>query len=351
MSVNGTPDLFDVDAYEYFLPEDQIAQNPADPRDASRLLVLKRFGTGFAHHVFRELPELLNPGDLLVLNNTRVIQARLRGTKVSGGARVEVLLLKPLSSDWQVWEGLVRPGRKLQPGQDVLLSGNLTLTVGERLADGLRKITFQSGCDVRQVLNEHGEMPLPPYIRQTEAPAERYQTVYAKEEGSAAAPTAGLHFTEGLFHSLRSRSISCASVTLHVGLGTFRPVKTQDIRTHPMHEEVCFVPEETVRAIHETRQLGGRVVAVGTTVVRTLESMAGKERLPKAGSRSTRLFIYPGYEFQVVDAMITNFHLPRSTLLMLVSAFAGYENTMEAYREAVRRHYRFFSFGDAMLVM
>lgn len=351
MSENLKRSLFDVDAYDYDLPEGLIAQNPAEPRDSSRLLVLDRSGSSLQHSTFACLDELLKPGDLLVLNNTRVIQARLRGIKVSGGARVEVLLLKPLSEDWRCWEALVRPGRKLQPGQDVLLPGGETLKVGERLDEGVRKISFNGSENVRSLLSQHGEMPLPPYITKTDAPPERYQTVYATEEGSAAAPTAGLHFTEALFERLHKKGIRKAWVTLHVGLGTFRPVKVSDIRQHPMHEELCFVPPETVSAISETRRRGGRVVAVGTTVVRTLESLAAEKGVPRSGYENTRLFIYPGYTFRVVDVMLTNFHLPKSTLLMLVSAFAGYEQTMQAYRTAVGKEYRFFSFGDAMLIL
>lgn len=344
-------DLFDVSAYDYDLPQRLIAQNPVEPRDASRLLLVERAEERVSHHIFRDLPDFLQPGDLLVLNDTKVIQARLRGTKVSGGARVEVLLLKPLSDDWRNWEGLVRPGRKLQPGQEVCLANGQVLLIEERLPEGLRKITFQGNRDVRSILSEVGEMPLPPYIKETDAPPERYQTVYARNEGSSAAPTAGLHFTESLFDSLEKKGIERAWVTLHVGLGTFRPVKVQDIREHPMHEELCLVPEETVEAIRRTRERGGRVIAVGTTVVRTLESRAGQEGLPRVGYGNTRLFIFPGYSFKIVDAMVTNFHLPQSTLLMLVSGFAGYELTMRAYRQAVDEDYRFFSFGDAMLIL
>lgn len=351
MPENFNENLFEVDAYDYDLPESLIAQNPAEPRDSSRLLVLRRSAPDLEHSTFSRLDELLNPGDLLVLNNTRVIQARLRGKKASGGASVEVLLLKPLSEDWLCWEALVRPGRKLQPGQDVLLPGGQILKVGDRLDEGVRKVSFSGSEDVRSLLNQYGEMPLPPYITRTDAPPERYQTVYATEEGSAAAPTAGLHFTEALFQRLKDRGVSRAWVTLHVGLGTFRPVKVSDIRDHPMHEELCFVPPETVEAIRETRKRGGRVVAVGTTVVRTLESLATDSGVLRSGYENTRLFIYPGYSFRVVDVMVTNFHLPKSTLLMLVSAFAGYERTMEAYRTAVDEGYRFFSFGDAMLVL
>lgn len=344
-------DLFDVKAYDYALPERLIAQNPAEPRDASRLLLVERDVERVSHRIFRDLPDLIRPGDLLILNDTKVIQARLRGTKVSGGARVEVLLLKPLSEDWRNWEGLVRPGRKLQPGQTVQLADGEILLIGERLPEGLRKITFLGDRDVRSILKELGEMPLPPYIKETDAPPERYQTVYARKEGSSAAPTAGLHFTESLFERLEKNGVERAWVTLHVGLGTFRPVKVQDIREHPMHEELCLVPEETVEAIRRTRERGGRVIAVGTTVVRTLESRAGEGGVPRAGYQNTRLFIYPGYSFKVIDAMITNFHLPQSTLLMLVSAFAGYDLTMDAYRQAVDEEYRFFSFGDAMLIL
>lgn len=342
--------LFATAAYDYDLPEELIAQNPVEPRDASRLLVLPRGEGDLSHRRFTDLPELLCPGDLLVLNDTRVWHARLWGVKASGGARVELLLLRPLDARETLWEALVRPGRRLPPGTEILLPGGHAV-VGSRREDGLREVQFfLAAGTVRQLLAASGEVPLPPYIHATNAPPERYQTVYARQEGSAAAPTAGLHFTEELFGRLATKGVKTAFVTLHVGLGTFRPVESDDVRHHIMHEERCTLPENTAVAVARTRALGGRVVAVGTTVVRTLESFAQRDGNVQPGTTDTKLFITPGFPFRVVDALVTNFHLPRSTLLMLVSAFAGYDRVRWAYQRAVEERYRFFSFGDAMFI-
>ncbi|HOU31858.1 MAG TPA: tRNA preQ1(34) S-adenosylmethionine ribosyltransferase-isomerase QueA [Synergistaceae bacterium] len=331
------------------MPEELIAQNPAEPRDASRLLVVPREGGELGHRRFSDLPTLLCPGDLLVLNDTRVWHARLLGAKPSG-ARVELLLLRPLDAEETLWEALVRPGRRLNPGAEVIIPGGRGV-VGERRGEGLREVRFElTSGTVREVLAAEGRVPLPPYIRSTEAPPGRYQTVYARQEGSAAAPTAGLHFTEGLLERLEERGVEISFVTLHVGLGTFRPVESDDVRRHVMHEERCFLPEGTADAVARARARGGRVVAVGTTVVRTLETFASDDGTLRPGTADTGLFITPGFRFRAVDALVTNFHLPRSTLLMLVSAFAGYDRVMGAYRKAVEDRYRFFSFGDAMFI-
>lgn len=350
-AADGTSETFPyaTASYDYDLPEELIAQNPVEPRDASRLLVLSRSSGEVEHRCFADLDELLLPGDLLVLNDTRVRHARLLGVKASGGARVELLLLRPVDGEETTWEALVRPGRRLAPGTEILFARGKAV-VGERLGDGLRQVTFFLEGSVRELLAEEGIVPLPPYIRRSDAPPERYQTVYAREEGSAAAPTAGLHFTEALLERLEARGIDRCCVTLHVGIGTFRPVESDDVRGHVMHEEYCVVSEDAVRAVAQTRSRGGRVVAVGTTVVRTLETFGGPDGTLRSGSAATRLFITPGFQFRVVDALVTNFHLPRSTLLMLVSAFAGYDRVRAAYRAAVEARYRFFSFGDAMLI-
>ena len=344
--------FYDPDSYHFELPPSQIAQNPVEPRDHSRLLVADRKGSPLEDHLFCDLPDLLRPGDLLVLNDTKVIRARLRGSKKRGGAAIELLLLKPLDGAWRDWEALVRPGRRLPPGTIVVLPEGVELLVGAGREEGTREIRFVDPApgSIRNYLDRHGEIPLPPYIRDSRAPDERYQTVYALEEGSAAAPTAGLHFTRSLLERIESGGVERAYVTLHVGLGTFRPVKEKDIRLHPMHEELCILSSETVGAVERTRKRGGRVIAVGTTVVRTLESSVDEKGILSPGVRNTRLFIYPGYPFHVIDGLITNFHLPKSTLLMLVAAFLGYERTFEAYERAVREGYRFFSFGDAMAI-
>jgi|LSQX01.1.fsa_nt_gb S-adenosylmethionine:tRNA ribosyltransferase-isomerase len=332
----------------YHLPENLIAQHPAEQRDASRLLVLDGPSGAVRHDVFSRLPELLEPGDCLVVNNSRVIPARLLGARKDSGAAVEVLLLRRLGPSR--WETIVRPGRKVRAGHElVFIPGRLDAQVDEVLDNGNRIVSFRYDGLWETVLDEAGQMPLPPYIHEQLDDPERYQTVYASRDGSAAAPTAGLHFTSGLLDTLRRRGIRIAELTLHVGLGTFRPVQSDDIRDHLMHAEYFELPEEAVRQIQETRQAGGRVVAVGTTSCRVLESVARSGSL-SARSGWTDIFIYPGFRFQVVDLLITNFHLPESTLIMLVSAFAGREHVLAAYEEAIRQRYRFFSFGDAMLI-
>lgn len=342
---------YDLEAYGYELPNELIAQNPAEPRDASRLMVLDRNSRRIFHASFGDIDRFLEPGDLLVLNDTKVIHARLRGRKRSGGAEAEILLLTPINSTETEWEALVRPGRRLKPGTVVVLSDGTEVSLGGWTGDGVRRAAFPECCDVRALMERIGDVPLPPYIRDTCAPPERYQTVYAETAGSAAAPTAGLHFTERVFGKLRGRGVEKAFLTLHVGLGTFRPVTECDIRKHRMHEEYCSVEEATAARINLARKRGNRAVAVGTTVVRALESVADENGRVGHGSLWTKAYIYPGYGFRAVDAMVTNFHLPKSTLLMLVAAFAGRDFIMEAYEEAVRLRYRFFSFGDAMLII
>ncbi len=343
------PDLLKIDSYDYDLPPGQIAQMPADPRDSSRLLVLDRSTGCLQHRIFRELPELLRPNDLLVLNDARVIPARLLGRKMGGSARCEIFLLRPTHPDWREWEALVKPGRKLPPGTAVLLDTETVVRVEERLPEGLRRIRFPGDLDVHELIEKAGQVPLPPYIQNEAIDPERYQTVYASREGAVAAPTAGLHFTESLLQNIRSLGVEIRNLTLHVGIGTFRPVKEADIRNHPMHEEFFEIPEETACSVNDALRNGRRIVAVGTTVVRALEASTQTGAcLP--GLNRTKLFIYPGYRFKAIGALITNFHLPRSSLLMLVSAFAGHEPIMKAYRTAVREKYRFFSFGDAMFI-
>ena len=348
-----TVDLFDIESYNYMLPEELIAQNPATPRDSSRMLVLDRFSGKMMHRRFSDLRELLKPSDLLVLNDTRVIPARLRGSKLPGGGKAEVLLLKALNPEWSEWEALVKPGRRLRSGTVIILSDGTAITVGERFegTEGVRRVSFPQDVKVLSLLTEIGETPLPPYITRSTAPRSAYQTVFAARDGSAAAPTASLHFTEELLEELRREiGLSVAWVTLHVGLGTFRPVQCSDIRKHVIHEEYCVLPLETKKLVEETKRRGGRVIAAGTTVARTLESMAAEDGEMRWGEMNTQLFIYPGFEYKVVDALVTNFHLPKSSLLMLVAAFAGYEPVMKAYETAVSMKYRFFSFGDAMFI-
>lgn len=335
--------------FDYQLPPGLIAQTPLKKRDASRLLVLGRGDGSMEHSVFRRLPEHLRAGDCLIINDTRVMPARLYGKKETG-AQAEVVLLKRLSAD--EWECIVRPGKRLRKGARVVFSQELSGEITGELDGGNRVIRFfYEGEDFFSVLDRVGLVPLPPYITRKLSDSERYQTVYAREQGSAAAPTAGLHFTPELLDTLRSRGIGIGSVTLHVGLGTFRPVKTRRITDHRMHSEVYALPERTAELVRRTKENGGRVIAVGTTVCRTLESVAREYGHVTAASGQTDLFLYPGCEFRIIDGLITNFHLPQSTLLMLVCAFAGYENTMRAYRTAVEKKYRFFSFGDAMLVL
>ena len=333
----------------YELPEELIAQTPLQQRDASRLMVLDRQSGEVTHRHFYNVIEYLQPGDCLVMNDSRVLPARLLGHRPTGGA-VEVLLLRDLGD--KKWECLCKPGRKMQPGNEVIFgNGELSAVVTEVLEDGNRVVEFRYEGIFLEVLERLGKMPLPPYIKAELADQERYQTVYSREVGSAAAPTAGLHFTEDLLDKIRAKGIKIAFVTLHVGLGTFRPVKAEEIAEHHMHSELCMISKETADILNETRRSGGRIVCVGTTSCRTLESLVNEDGSFEAKSKWTEIFIYPGYTFKAMDGLITNFHLPESTLVMLVSEFAGREHVLGAYNEAVRERYRFFSFGDAMCIM
>ena len=334
--------------FDYYLPEELIAQQPVEIRDQSRLLVLDRDANAITHRQFYCLPEYLHAGDTLVFNDTRVIPARLIGSKADSGGKAEIFLLSRLSKNR--WEALVKPGKKLRPGTMVTFGDGLSCEILEATDFGGRIVRFIFEGVFEEILDRLGETPLPPYIHAKLADKERYQTVYARERGSAAAPTAGLHFTEKLLTQLREKGVNMAFITLHVGLGTFRPVSVPDITTHKMHREFYTISPESADIINNTKAAGGRVVAVGTTAVRTLETVAINGQV-QAGSGWTSIFVYPGYSFKVVDALITNFHLPKSTLLMLVSAFAGREKTLAAYSEAVSEKYRFFSFGDAMLIV
>lgn len=336
--------------FYYELPGELIAQDPLKDRSASRLLHLDKKTGACTHGVFRDVLGFLHSGDTLVINDTRVIPARLYGHKQDTGGAVEVLLLKRKGRD--VWETLVRPGKKMRPGAKVSFgNGLLRGEVLEVVEEGNRLIRFTYEGIFEEILDRLGEMPLPPYITHKLEDKERYQTVYAKHNGSAAAPTAGLHFTEELLDEVRNRGVNIAHVTLHVGLGTFRPVKAENIAEHHMHSEFYMVEEDQAALINATRQTGHRVIAVGTTSCRTLESAADEQGILRAGSGWTDIFIYPGYRFRLTDGLITNFHLPESTLLMLVSALAGRERILDAYKEAVRERYRFFSFGDAMIII
>lgn len=336
--------------YDFELPPELIAQEPAKRRDEARLLVLFRSTGCLEHRLFRDLVDYLLPGDVLVLNETRVIPARLRAKKAGNGGEVEVFLLRQLEGE--CWEALVRPGRRAKPGTRLVLGGGLAeCVVGERTESGGRRVYFSSPLPVSELMTRLGEVPLPPYIKKYPQDPERYQTVYARREGSVAAPTAGLHFTPELLERIEKSGVKIARILLHVGLGTFRPVRVEDITRHHMHAEYYEVSPEAAEVINAARAGGGRVVAVGTTSVRCLEAAAGEDGRVKPGAGWTDLFIYPGYRFRAVDALITNFHLPRSTLLMLVSAFAGREKILAAYRVAVEKRYRFFSFGDAMLIL
>ncbi len=331
------------------LPPELIAQTPLPRRDGSRLLCLDKTTGETEHCFFYDLPDKLQPGDCLVLNDSRVLPARLIGHRLPGGGVCEILLLTQREPD--LWECLVRPGKKLRPGARVSFGdGELTAVVESEVTDGNRLVRFSYQGIFLEILDRLGEMPLPPYIKEKLQDRERYQTVYSKEPGSAAAPTAGLHFTNQLLSQIRDRGVHVCYVTLHVGLGTFRPVKEEDILDHEMHSEFCIIPEETARIVNETKRTGGRVIAVGTTSCRTLESFAAADGMLKPCSGWTNIFIYPGYAFRCIDALVTNFHLPESTLIMLVSALAGRENILNAYREAVKLRYRFFSFGDAMFI-
>ena len=334
--------------FDFQLPEELIAQTPLERRDASRLLTLDRESGAVGHHHFYDLPRFLRPGDCLVLNDSRVLPARLIGHRPTGGA-CEVLLLVDKGGD--LWECLVRPGRKLKPGAQVIFGdGQLTATVEEELNDGKRTVRFHYQGIFLEILEQLGRMPLPPYIKAELQDQERYQTVYSRVVGSAAAPTAGLHFTPELLEQVREMGVKVCYVTLHVGLGTFRPVKAEEITDHEMHSEFCQISQETADIINETKRNGGRVICVGTTSCRTVESFAAEDGTMSERSGWTNIFIYPGYKFKVLDALITNFHLPQSTLIMLVSALAGRESILAAYETAVRERYRFFSFGDAMFI-
>lgn len=333
----------------YDLPQELIAQDPLERRDSSRLLLLDRFTGERRHTTFCYIKDYLRAGDLLVINDTKVIPARLLGQREDTGGKVEVLLLKRKSGD--VWETLVKPGKKARPGMRLVFGdGLLRAEVLKTVEEGNRLIRFEYDGIFEEILDRLGEMPLPPYITHKLKEKKRYQTVYATYEGSAAAPTAGLHFTDELLNEIRDAGVGIARVTLHVGLGTFRPVKVEDVAEHHMHTEYYRVTEEAARAVNETRRNGGRVICVGTTSCRTIESAADETGIVHEGEGDTDIFIYPGYRFRVMDCLITNFHLPESTLLMLVSALAGKENIMAAYEEAVRERYRFFSFGDAMFI-
>lgn len=332
----------------YELPEELIAQTPLQQRDSSRLMVLDRASGAVSHKHFYDILDYLQPGDCLVMNDSRVLPARLLGRRPTGGA-VEVLLLKELGDNQ--WECLVKPGKKMQVGQQVIFGdGELTAEVADVRDDGNRVVRFSYEGIFLEVLDRLGKMPLPPYIKAELADQERYQTVYSRESGSAAAPTAGLHFTKELLNKLQSKGIRLAFVTLHVGLGTFRPVKAEDITKHHMHSELCMINDATASLLNETKRNGGRIVCVGTTSCRTLESLVNDDGTFVPKTAWTDIFIYPGYRFKAMDALITNFHLPESTLVMLVSAFAGREHVLHAYSEAVRERYRFFSFGDAMFI-
>lgn len=335
--------------FNFYLPEELIAQDPLEDRSSSRLLVMDKENGELEHKVFKDIINYLNRGDCLVINNTKVIPARLIGEREGTGAKVEVLLLKRQEND--VWETLVKPGKKAKVGDRIsfgngLLIGEITKVVDE----GNRLVKFYYEGIFEEILDRLGQMPLPPYITHQLKDKNRYQTVYAKYEGSAAAPTAGLHFTKELLEQIAAKGVIIANVTLHVGLGTFRPVKVENIKEHHMHSEFYHIEEEEAEKINSTKKNGGRIICVGTTSCRTVESAAGADGMVKPGSGNTEIFIYPGYKFKVLDALITNFHLPESTLIMLVSALAGREHVLHAYEVAVKERYRFFSFGDAMFI-
>jgi len=338
-----------VSDFNYNLPKELIAQVPIKDRDQSRLMVLDRKNKTIEHKIFKDIIDYLEPGDCLVRNNTKVIPARLYGGKEETGANVEFLLLKRVDGD--IWEVMVKPGRKLMPGVRVEFgNGLLKAEILEKFEDGNRKVKFEYNGIFNEILNEIGLMPLPPYIHEKLKEKDRYQTVYAKYEGSAAAPTAGLHFTDELFKKLQEKGVEVANVTLHVGIGTFRPVKVENIEEHDMHSEHFYIKAEDAEKINKAKREGHRVIAVGTTSCRVLESIADENGYVKEVEGDTNIFIYPGYKFKCLDALITNFHLPESTLIMLVSALAGKDFIMQAYEEAVKEQYKFFSFGDAMFI-
>lgn len=335
--------------FDYELPQELIAQDPIEDRSSSRLMILDKETGNIRHEIFHDIVKELRAGDCLVINDTKVIPARLFGTKVGTEAKIEILLLKRKEND--IWEVLVKPGKKARPGTEILFGdGRLKGTVIDIVEEGNRLIQFSYEGIFEEILDELGQMPLPPYITHQLKDKDRYQTVYAKREGSAAAPTAGLHFTKELLKQIEEMGVTIAHVTLHVGLGTFRPVKVENVQEHHMHSEFYIVEEAEAEKINAAKRAGHRVIAVGTTSCRTLESATGEDGVLKVGSGWTDIFIYPGYRFKMIDALITNFHLPQSTLLMLVSALAGREHILAAYEEAVRERYRFFSFGDAMFI-
>ena len=336
--------------FYYDLPEELIAQDPLEDRSASRLMVLDKNTGKIQHHIFKEIVHYLNPGDCLVINDTKVIPARLYGAKVGTDAKIEVLLLKRKENN--IWETLVKPGKKAKIGTRISFGDGLLMgEVVDIVEEGNRLIQFHYDGIFEEILDQLGQMPLPPYITHQLKDKNRYQTVYAKYDGSAAAPTAGLHFTPELLEEIKAKGVNIAHVTLHVGLGTFRPVKVEDVTQHHMHSEFYVVEEDQAALINETKKKGGKIISVGTTSLRTLESASSEDGILKAGSGWTDIFIYPGYRFKIVDRLITNFHLPESTLIMLVSALAGKEHIMAAYEEAVKDKYRFFSFGDAMIIL
>ena len=340
----------DVKDFYFDLPQELIAQDPLEDRASSRLLVLDKHTGEITHKGFRDILEYLKPGDCLVINDTKVIPAMLFGVKEDTGAKIEILLLKRREND--IWETLVKPGKKAKPGTRIVFGeGLLTGTVLETVDDGNRLIQFSYEGIFEEILDQLGQMPLPPYITHQLKDKNRYQTVYAKHEGSAAAPTAGLHFTKELLKQVEDMGVKIAHVTLHVGLGTFRPVKVEHVQDHHMHSEFYVVEESEAKKVNDTKEAGGRVICVGTTSCRTVESAADENGRLKAGTGWTDIFIYPGYQFKILDGLITNFHLPESTLVMLVSALAGREHILAAYEEAIRERYRFFSFGDAMLIL
>ncbi len=342
----------DVEKFDYELPDELIAQEPAQRRDESRLLVMKRDGDIVDHTHFNKLPRLLSRGDRLILNDSKVIPARLYGQKVSSGIEIEILLLNELDRNrGDCWEVLVNPGRRVKTGTKINFEDEIEAECLETTDFGGRVLRFSPGGRLSEKLEELGEMPLPPYIEKEPENPDRYQTVYAREEGSVAAPTAGLHFTDDLLEELEKKGIQTSFITLHVGLGTFRPVRTEKVEDHDMHAEYYEVERKTARNIAETLSSEDRIVAVGTTVTRTLEAAAEDIIQGKRSQGWTDLFIYPGYDFKIIDSLITNFHLPESTLIMLVSALAGRENVLSAYREAIEKKYRFYSFGDAMLII
>ena len=336
--------------FDYILPEELIAQHPNKKRDESRLLVLNKDNKTIEHKIFKDIIDYLNPGDCLVINNTKVIPARLYGTREGTGANVEILLLKRIKDD--IWEVMVRPGKKLKSGSKVVFGdGILRAEIKEVLDDGNRLIEFTYDGIFNEILDKIGLMPLPPYIKEKLKDKDRYQTVYAKYDGSAAAPTAGLHFTEELLEKIKQKGVDIANVTLHVGIGTFRPVKVDTIEEHKMHSEHFYIKQEDCEKINKAKQNGNKVIACGTTSCRVLESIASNDGMVKPTESDTSIFIYPGYKFKCIDALITNFHLPKSTLVMLVSAFAGREFILKAYEEAIKEKYLFFSFGDAMIIL